>query len=317
LNAVRWLTREANRPDSLASERPENESDADSGLRLSQAQVVNLVNSRTRERKNLLERNRKVTTRLEAVTAALKQRDLDTISLTKKRNKEIESGVRLPFTPEESLSYKIHNLISDRQYQVQKNSFGSLAPLSEAKDVFETLTEHVALEEIKTATKEVIGYKTTLKQVLEDAIRTDSMGIADGVINEMKLTGDGGRLCPRYPMTCLFVQSLMMEVDQQGLRSASPLAIMTASEDYETIERATVGFGTEIREIEQHGLMVNKRLYRFKFTFCADLKFMWLVTFHSFLQRDGFPADFFDFSSGFGAEAQWLPQVPVLYHPLH
>lgn len=155
-----------------------------------------------------------------------------------------------------------------------------MQPLADAKNLFERVTAHVKLTEIKSEGSHptIIGYRTTLTEVLTDSIRTESFGIEAGNVNEMKITGDGGRLSPKYPMTCLFVQSLSMKDDQQSLSSSSPLSIVVAQETYDIIKKAVEGLNKEMKGIEQKGLKVDGKTYKFRFFFCADLKFMWLVT---------------------------------------
>jgi hypothetical protein len=220
---VRHLTRDAQKA-SIKHPATENGTD-DSGLRLSVDDVIALESERIRQTKNQKEQIRKM-------REVIKNLEKDNQELRELRKAE-ESQGREParWTPEESLSFKIHNLLSDRDYQNIRNSFATVQPLTEARRFFEEVTAHVTLEEIKHPTmKNTLGYKTTLKEVLVDAVNTGNLGIEPDVVNEMKLTGDGGRLSPKYPMTCLFVQSLMLTQDQQGLSSASPLSILTSSE---------------------------------------------------------------------------------------
>jgi len=154
--------------------------------------------------------------------------------------------------------------------------FATVQPLHVAKDLFQQLTAHVKLEEVRGA-EGVLGYRTSLADVLTDAIKYQQMGLSADSVNDLKITGDGGRLCPKHPMTCMFVQSMMMKEDQQGLHSATPLVIMTASETYDVLKRAAVKVNEEMKQIEKEGLIYKGIKYLFRFFFGADLKFMWLV----------------------------------------
>jgi len=274
VNAVRKIKRDAMK---LAKEKNElhqeeiEDIESDSGLRLSKGEALAFAEETTRVKKNILEQQRKAKAKISSGEDLRK-------AMQEERNEEKDEDPM--WTAKESLSYKIHNMLSDRQYQTQRTSFGTLVPLEEIKRLFSELTAHVILSEITTGGPNpvVVGFKTTLHDILQDAIRTQSMGIASQGVNELKITGDGGKLCPRHPMTCIFLQSLMMPQDQQGLRSAAPVSIMTATEDYGMICKGTEGLNDQIEDLEKNGLKVDGVRYKFRFYFCADLKFMWLVS---------------------------------------
>jgi len=233
-------------------------------------QAMAFKQEQSRSKKNQQEKIRKLTERIKEFEKQFKD-------LQKQRTREHQEG-REParWTAEESLSFKIHNLLSDRDFQNIRNSFATVQPLSETKKLFEKLTDHVKLEDIKSGST-TVGYRTTLKDVLSDAIRTGNLGIKPDITNDLKLTGDGGRLSPKYPMTCIFVQSLSMTENQQGLFSASPLSIVTSQESYEVLKMAMEGYKEEMKDLERKGLKLDGKTYKFMFYFCADLKFMWLV----------------------------------------
>ena len=181
------------------------------------------------------------------------------------------------WTLEESLTYKVHNRLADRAYQREKNCHGNLQPLSSIKKTFKKLTNHVTLEaciEKDFFGDYTTGYKCTIANALADGIRSGEFEFDLSKVNELKISGDGGCLCRNCPMVVLFLQSLMKKTDRQGVRGCLPLAIATTREEYDNLSGISGSFSQEIETLEANGMKVGGKVYRIKFYFASDLKFL-------------------------------------------
>ena len=258
--------------------------------------------------------------REEKVSSQKEKRLKETIQKRDKEIKELKMQMKQPqeqeqvekWTPEQCLAFKVENDLSFNSYHKMRLAFGDpLVPKDQVRAEEKRMTSHMTLIPAVDGNKQR-GYVVTLK-LMTDAISSGKFGFAPGD-NEIKLTGDGGGLHGDRPMMVMFVQSLMRTTEAQGLDGTQPVAILLEKENYKSVAVACQILNPQISEIEQKGIKVGGKTYRFEFFFTADLKYTWVVSFFFFFFfRRNLMFGFLYHLVDFGNEIGRLLLLPVLF----
>jgi hypothetical protein len=177
---------------------------------------------------------------------------------------------------------------SNSQYQRFRNAFPQVVgPL------FSAVRGRNCLEECFKKSRNaivnagsVVGYTMDLGFVLKgcalDPSRFSCLNISR--VNEIKVTGDGGRLAIDNNFIVVAIQFLDAVEKEQSVENHIPIAIVLADEEYGVVHDMLLDLDRSIDMILKNGIRLTNlpgHAMYFDFMYCFDLKFTWLVMGHA------------------------------------